>query len=292
MKHNNIEALLIDYLEGKLNPEQMKEAESILAGNKEYANMIGAWSQIKVEPDYSVMYKHKDALKRQNVIVMPIWSKWAVAATVALALSCALWVWNSNGIQNQENDLASVQKLDKTETSESIEHQNIKNTPSTSSSSMLNQLLGSNKSIIKQESRDIATQQASIVQTKQWKPIDTNSSESISLNENKVKSVVQSESPMSKLSTIQAKVDYQPTSEQLNFTMNQPQVKNRSKALATIENSLFTDAYTGLREEVKDKLKELQPSQIKNSLRNSSFFSEFRDALVPTSLEETLAMNK
>jgi hypothetical protein len=63
LNKNNIEAWLLDYIEGNLSPEQSVKLEFFLSENPEYASMLEEYEPVKLEPE-AVNFVAKNSLKK------------------------------------------------------------------------------------------------------------------------------------------------------------------------------------------------------------------------------------
>lgn len=63
----NIEAYLLDLLEGNLSPDEVKELEAFLMDNPQYKEMIvGYDSSLVLMADKNIKFEYKDSLRRKN----------------------------------------------------------------------------------------------------------------------------------------------------------------------------------------------------------------------------------
>ena len=63
----NIEAYLLDLLEGNLSPDKVKELEAFLMDNPQYREMIDGYdSSLVLMADKNIKFEYKDSLRRKN----------------------------------------------------------------------------------------------------------------------------------------------------------------------------------------------------------------------------------
>ena len=63
----NVEAYLLDLLEGNLSPDEVKELEAFLMDNPQYKEMIvGYDSSLVLMADKNIKFEYKDSLRRKN----------------------------------------------------------------------------------------------------------------------------------------------------------------------------------------------------------------------------------
>lgn len=63
----NIEAYLLDLIEGNLNPDEVKELEAFLKDNPQYRDMIDGYdSSLVLMADNDIKFEDKDSLRRKN----------------------------------------------------------------------------------------------------------------------------------------------------------------------------------------------------------------------------------
>ena len=66
----NIEAYLLDLIEGNLSPDEVKELEAFLKDNPQYREMIDGYdSSLVLMADKNVKFEYKDSLRRKNKTV-------------------------------------------------------------------------------------------------------------------------------------------------------------------------------------------------------------------------------
>lgn len=113
MSNSNIqiEALLLDYLEGNLDPSKKALVERYLADHPELKEEFSTLSDIKLVPDYQAVYDNKSQLKKSDNKIIPLYFKYAVAAGAAILIGLSLWL--SNGSTNTE--IMADKQLPKTE---------------------------------------------------------------------------------------------------------------------------------------------------------------------------------
>lgn len=113
MSNSNIqiEALLLDYLEGNLDPSKKALVERYLADHPELKEEFSTLSDIKLEPDYKAVYDNKSQLKKSDNKIIPLYFKYAVAAGAAILIGLSLWL--SNG--NTNTEIMADKQLPKTE---------------------------------------------------------------------------------------------------------------------------------------------------------------------------------
>lgn len=124
MSNSNIqiEALLLDYLEGNLDPSKKAFVERYLADHPELKEEFSTLSDMKLVPDYQTVYDNKSQLKKSDNKIIPLYFKYAVAAGAAILIGLSLWL--SNG--NSKTEIMAVQHSTKTEIKkESVESKEI-----------------------------------------------------------------------------------------------------------------------------------------------------------------------
>lgn len=121
MSNSNIqiEALLLDYLEGNLDPSKKALVERYLADHPELKEEFSTLSDIKLVPDYQAAYDNKSQLKKSDNKIIPLYFKYAVAAGATILIGFSLWL--SNG--NTNTEIMADKQLPKTE----VQNKNVEN---------------------------------------------------------------------------------------------------------------------------------------------------------------------
>lgn len=84
ISHANIEPFLIAEKEGVLSAQQKQELQVFLAANKQYASDQQLYSFSTLQPELSVQYPNKKALKRKEILVLWPYISGAVAACIVV----------------------------------------------------------------------------------------------------------------------------------------------------------------------------------------------------------------
>lgn len=87
-----IEELLIDYIDGKLDPSKKAMVDRYLAQHPDIAEDLGVFNEIRLIPDENLVYENKAGLKRVKERSLPFILKYAVAAGGAMLIGLAMWL--------------------------------------------------------------------------------------------------------------------------------------------------------------------------------------------------------
>lgn len=93
MKTNleNYEERFVDYMEGQLTAEEMREVETFVAEHPELKEDFELFCSTKLKPDTSVVYAKKESLMRKGATIRPLYMR-IVAAAACVALLIGLGV--------------------------------------------------------------------------------------------------------------------------------------------------------------------------------------------------------
>ena len=93
MKTNleNYEERFVDYMEGQLDAEEMREVEAFVAQHPELEEDFKLFCSTKLEPDPSVVYTKKESLMQSAPVIRPLFVR-IVAAAACVALFIGLGV--------------------------------------------------------------------------------------------------------------------------------------------------------------------------------------------------------
>lgn len=87
----NYEERFFDYMEGALNPDEMKEVEAFVASHPELESDFKYCLATKLKPDHTLVFEHKEALTHpvaKKATVIPLFAKIAsLAAAIAVLLT-------------------------------------------------------------------------------------------------------------------------------------------------------------------------------------------------------------
>ena len=89
MKTNleNYEERFVDYMEGQLSADEMREVEAFVAQHPELEEDFKLFCSTKLEPDTSVVYTKKESLMQRTTVIRPLFVRIiAAAACVALLI--------------------------------------------------------------------------------------------------------------------------------------------------------------------------------------------------------------
>lgn len=88
MKTNleNYEERFVDYMEGQLNAEEMREVEAFVAQHPELEKDFKLFCSTKLEPDTSLTYAKKESLMKPTTAIKPLYVRIIAAAACAALL--------------------------------------------------------------------------------------------------------------------------------------------------------------------------------------------------------------
>lgn len=122
----NIEAYLLDLLEGNLSPDEVKELEAFLKDNPQYKEMIDGYdSSLVLMVDKNIKFEDKESLKRKNKV--KVFYPYIKYSFVAVAACFILFVFVSK-LFIKPLDNTNIKTFDK------VMVQNTNSTPSISPS--------------------------------------------------------------------------------------------------------------------------------------------------------------
>lgn len=90
----NYEERFVDYMEGQLDPSEMREVEAFVAQHPELQEDFNLLCISKLEPDKKVVFEHKEALMQDSAtrrMVIPLFVRMASAAAVVAVLFGVGW---------------------------------------------------------------------------------------------------------------------------------------------------------------------------------------------------------
>ena len=93
MKTNlkNYEERFVDYMEGQLNADEMREVEAFVAQHPELEEDFKLFCSTKLEPDTSVVFTKKESLMQPTTVIRPLYVRIvAAAACVALLIGIGI----------------------------------------------------------------------------------------------------------------------------------------------------------------------------------------------------------
>lgn len=134
MKTNleNYEERFVDYMEGQLNADEMREVEAFVAQHPELEEDFKLFCSTKLEPDTNVVYTKKEHLMQSKTIVIPLfWKVAAAAACFALLIALGIRFLKPHQGLDRQPMLASltpitIQKLDNQEDVQQLRNSIIK----------------------------------------------------------------------------------------------------------------------------------------------------------------------
>lgn len=96
---NNYEEWMIDYIEGNLSDAQVKEMQEFLTFHPELKAELDLFNETKLQPDTSVVFEHKESLKKAvggRVVTMYSWVKYAASVAAVVMVFAGVRWFNSN----------------------------------------------------------------------------------------------------------------------------------------------------------------------------------------------------
>ena len=108
INNDNYESYFLRYIEGRLSEEEQREVGTFLVQHPELQEMLDLYDPTYVlEKDAQLVYDDKESLKRRTkTVFMPQWTRYAVAASVALLLGTIGFMWLQNVSIPQQTMLA------------------------------------------------------------------------------------------------------------------------------------------------------------------------------------------
>lgn len=97
---SRFDVLAVKQLEEGLTPAEQQELNGIVASNKKYNKELAAFAQTVLVADKSIVFKGKDALKREAV-VRPLWYVTLSAAAAVALLVGGFWIYQQNNSVEQ-----------------------------------------------------------------------------------------------------------------------------------------------------------------------------------------------
>lgn len=115
MKTNleNYEERFVDYMEGQLNAEEMREVEAFVAEHPELEEDFKLFCSTKLEPDITVVYTKKESLMKKEPRVRPLFVRIvAAAACVALLVGVGIRFLKPHQTLEQQPMLAELTPIE------------------------------------------------------------------------------------------------------------------------------------------------------------------------------------
>lgn len=100
---------LICYMEGLLNEEEIFALNKKINGDKQLQKELGLFKQTKLIADTSIVFKNKEALKRNERKIIPLYYSVSIAATVLLLIGL-FFLFNTKTEQNFADKNKEVNK--------------------------------------------------------------------------------------------------------------------------------------------------------------------------------------
>ncbi|HMG15585.1 MAG TPA: hypothetical protein VK590_09070 [Saprospiraceae bacterium] len=287
---HNIEELLLDYLDGNLDKNKLAFVERYLANNPQMAEDLAGLKEIILVPNADIIYKNKEQLKKTKVFRLPLYTKYAAAAGGAILIGLFLWMSiDKNPLK--ENYVAKLApKIETIKQSNTIESNTANITTAIKSSEKLN-----SKTVVKQSYRetDIAIKQ---ITPKKYKKriIEPGEEEQQIAFENKETvnqtPVIIKEDILATLQTIQL------TEINTNSFWSTPVIINQSKMILITEpkslrsrfEALIPNELAKVEARVKSTIKEVGSDNMKEKIKSAFQFNKLKEALVPSTVQETI----
>lgn len=289
---HNIEELLLDYLDGNLDKNKQAFVERYLANNPKIAEELAGLNEIILVPNEEIVYGNKDSLKKTKVFRLPLYTKYAVAAGGALLIGLFLWFFIENNSQKEHFASNISPKL------ENIKSENTTQLSSTKAVNELNQhnvkthniIPGRNKiSTITDNTNSVATVKRYKHRTAEpgieeqlmasLNPVD------ISSNTNLKQEII--------LASLETKFQ---TEVITNSLWKTPVIVNESRMMLVTEPKTFRTRFEELipnelakvEARVKNTFREVDTENIKDKIKTAFQFNKLKEALVPSSVQETI----
>ena len=107
----NYEEYMIMHADGELQPQEEQALQAFLSANPQLQGEMDIYSSIRLLPDHTQVYAHKQALLKPEgkAIAFPAYRTWAMAAGVAVILAIgAVVALRDGGSNSTNNQVASV----------------------------------------------------------------------------------------------------------------------------------------------------------------------------------------
>lgn len=107
----NYEEYMMMHADGELQPQEEQALQAFLSANPQLQGEMDIYSSIRLAPDHTQMYEHKQALLKPEgkAIAFPAYRTWAMAAGVAAILAIgAVVALRDGGSNSTTNQVASV----------------------------------------------------------------------------------------------------------------------------------------------------------------------------------------
>ncbi|MBO6026860.1 MAG: hypothetical protein J6P73_06395 [Bacteroidales bacterium] len=112
MKTNleNYEERFVDYMEGQLSPDEMKEVEAFVASHPELEEDFKLFCSSKLKPNDAIVFTKKDSLMKKKTVVIPMFVRVAaIAASIALLIGIGIRSLNLGlGTTHEKEPLIAV----------------------------------------------------------------------------------------------------------------------------------------------------------------------------------------
>lgn len=289
---HNIEELLLDYLDGNLDKNKQAFVERYLANNPKVAEELAGLNEITLVPNEEIVYGNKDSLKKTKVFRLPLYTRYAVAAGGALLIGLFLWFSIENNshkehfasnISPKQETLKSENKIQLSSTKDvnelnqhNIKTQNIIHSRKTRSTIIDN---SNNVATVKRYKNRTAEPGVEEQQMASLNSVDINT------NTNFKQEII--------LASLETK--YQ-TEIVTNSLWRTPVIVNESKMMLVTEPKTFRTRFEELipnelakvEARVKNTFKEVDTENIKDKIKTAFQFNKLKEALVPSSVQETI----
>ncbi len=107
----NYEEYMMMHADGELQPHEAQALQAFLSANPQLQGEMDIYSSIRLAPDHTQVYEHKQALLKpeSKAIAFPAYRTWAMAAGVAAILAIgAVVALRDGGSNSTTNQVASV----------------------------------------------------------------------------------------------------------------------------------------------------------------------------------------
>lgn len=297
----NIEELLLDYLDGKLEKNEKAFVERYLANHPELAEEIAGLEDIKVSPQYELKYEHKHKLRRTKEFKLAVYAKWAIAASGALMIGALIWLSVENA--GLKRDFASLQNKEiiQKKDSKSLQHADVQNQAIVSAEKPLVTEKKANKNrqsynqntVVKKRpykshinpNPGMQTALAQIVNTKETSKKKNSNSED-------VKTLIS----LARVESLE-ELKYKEIPElKTESSWENPVLIGESTVVVFTEmehvksliESIIPFELARVEAKLKSKLRDVTTENIKDKLKNAFQFNKLKEALVPSSVQENL----
>ncbi len=293
---HNIEELLLDYLDGTLDKNKQAFVERYLANNPQIAEELAGLKDITLVPNEEIIYGNKDNLKKTKVFRLPLYTKYAAAASGALLIGLFLWF----SIDNNPVKLKYANNI--TPKLETLKPENIIKKESSYNVAIISPGVVSHKtkSLIKHRAasnNNIANVPSIKKYRKRVAEPGEEEQQMAAVEQIKVNQAVLLQNTVLNKEDILASLEAIPQKEiESNSLWQTPIIVNESRMMLVTEprtlrsrfEALLPNELAKVEARVKNTIKEVGTDNIKDKIKSAFHFNSLKEALVPSSVQETI----